>query len=292
MATQSPEYYIPEELILNILECSCVSIVQDLATQVPFYVPVNHFLQLRLVCKCFNRILTDCIRVKTEWIDPEWHWAGVPKEGKLMEQWLRHHQITNYINLKDRNTVEAVRNVCGSVWYNPGFFRLLKNLFYTPGISEEFRLWLQYRAPEIFTEHLIENEEYCRHPKTGDQSIQPRNLTLKDNKGAFQIEFVPGRYQFGCRFYCIPYLGYFATSVMSFKSPRQGVTIGGTGPVWLWYRSLYTGISAWPGRWHNIYWYLVVDYSAKRAFDSDSVVWEFGENTVVRMPSEKVELQD
>src|SRR5271170_6949163 len=113
MATQNPGYYIPEELILNILECSCVSIVQDLATQVPFYVPANHFLQLRLVCKCFNRILTNCIHVKTEWIDLEWTWARVPKEGKLMEQWLPDVQLNKYCGFKDRNTVEAVRNVCG-----------------------------------------------------------------------------------------------------------------------------------------------------------------------------------
>src|SRR5271170_3776033 len=97
MATQNPGYYIPEELILNILECSCVSIAQDLATQVP--IPVNHFLQLRLVCKCFNRILTNCIRVKTDWID-QWDWESIPKEGKLMEQWLPDLQLNNYCAFK------------------------------------------------------------------------------------------------------------------------------------------------------------------------------------------------
>ena len=287
MATQDAGYYIPEELILNILECSCVSIVQDLASQEPFPIPANHFLQLRLVCKCFNRIVTNCIRVKTEWLD-QWDWRRIPKEGKLMEQWLPDLQLNKYYAFKEANTVETVRNVCGSVWYNPGFFSLFKNLFCTPGTSEDFRVWLMYRAPDVFTKQLEENDEYYRRPKTGEQSIQPRNVILRDEKGKFEIEIVPGRNQFRYCFHCAPYQGYFATSVTSFKSPGQGVTISGTGPIWLWYRSIHIST---PGGWTGIYWYLVVDYAAKRAINSDGVVWEFGENTVVRMPSEKLELQ-
>jgi hypothetical protein len=284
--------YMPEELILDILECACASIIQDLTTTpslVPFSIPVNHFLQLRLVCKCFNRILTDCIRVTKplSWVsDSDSDCISV--NGVPIEQWLRNKQIWNWFHLKDGDTIENIRRVCGSVWYNPRFFPSFECLFCTAGTSEDVRVWLMYRAPEVFTEHLIENEEYCR-PKRGEQSIQPRRLSFEDEKGEFQIEFVPGRYQFEQCFHCVPYQGYFGTSMMSFKPPR-GVTVGGTGPFWLWYRSMFKSVPGELAR--TVYQYMVVDYGAKRAVNSASNGWEFGENTVMRMPSEKLQLQD
>ena len=142
------------KLILKILEFSCASIIQDLTTTPalgPFSIPVNHFLQLRLVCNCFNSILTDSIRF----------------EGRLIEDWLLDKQTWNWSRLKRRDTIENIRQVCGSVWYNPGFFETFRYLFCNSGTSEDVSV---YRAPEIFTQHLTENGEYCGS-KTGEQSI-------------------------------------------------------------------------------------------------------------------------
>ena len=134
MVTRTPRS-MPEELILNILECACASIVQDLTTipcPTQFSTPVNHFLQLRLVCKSFNRILTQCIRVK----------------GEPIEQWLRDLQIRIFHNLKDKITIEAIHKGCGNVWYNPGFYDTFTNTFSGAGISNDVTMSLLYRAPE------------------------------------------------------------------------------------------------------------------------------------------------
>jgi hypothetical protein len=159
MATQTPRS-MPEELILNILECACASIVQDLTVTIPspapFSTQVNHFLQLRLVCKAFNRILTHCIRVK----------------GEPIEQWLPDLQVKKLHNLKDKTTIQAIHRGCGNVWYNPGFYDSFRNGFWgpgsfcRPGISRDVIMWLLYRAPELFKERLTVNEEYSG-PKNG-----------------------------------------------------------------------------------------------------------------------------
>jgi hypothetical protein len=135
-------------------------------------------------------------------------------------------------------------------------------------------MWLLYRAPELFKEHLTVNGEYCC-PKMGEQSIQPR-LVLADFFNR-EVEYVRGRYKFRDAIY-VPSQNWYGTSILSLKSPPE-LTTRGPGPFWLWYSNMPF---CRPGVGATYCEYVAVDYGAKRAVHSDGIRWEFGENTVVR----------
>jgi len=223
---------IPEELILKILECACSSIIQDLAATPPppSAAPLlSHFLHLRLACKTFNRILTYSVLV----------------EHQPIQQWLLNWQRKkfNYLKPEDRMTVQDIHRACGKVWYNPSFLICFDSHFWaldTARESEEVLIWFLYLAPELFANRLTLNDEYLNRTEIEEQSIQPRIAEFREyGREAKEFEFTPGKYEFPEILLEIPYMGWFGTSVLSFRSPRSGLTVSGPGPFWLWYRSIW-----------------------------------------------------
>jgi hypothetical protein len=121
-------------------------------------------------------------------------------------------------------------------------------------------------------------------PKMGEQSIQTRLLLV--DFCYKEVDFVRGRYKLPDALYNVPCQNWYGTSILSFKSSR-GLTRG-PGPFWLWYSRIYCKPEVGAIRCN----YMVVDYGAKCAVHSDGVRWEFGENTVLRISAQNVELQD
>lgn len=147
-----------------------------------------------------------------------------------------------------------IKEYCGSIWYNPGFFSVFPQLFSDDScIQGDTLIWMMYQAPIWFAKKLVKNKEY----KTS------HTLEMSSE----EIEFCPGQYKLPCR---PPYgkeLSLVGTSIIRLKS--KWLEVQGDD-YWLWYRSH-------SGEMVNDMDYYLVDYRQQTFTCSFGIIWKIDE---------------
>lgn len=259
MATSTILERLPNEMITYIIEYACENIMRDLTRirfgpDYTFQKNLNRFVRLQLVCKTFYRLIHNTVLV-----------GGLPIGPRLLDLQMdrfRHylegcHNCAHKRRSWEGLTKEMIKEYCGPVWYNPGFFSVFPQLFSDDScIHEDTLIWIIYQAPIWFEKKLVKNKEY----KTSHTLEIPSE----------EIEFCPGHYKLPCR---LPYgreSSLFGTSVIRLRSNWLDVQ---GDDYWLWYRS-HRETS---GEMVNDIHYYLVDYRQQTVTCSFGIIWKIDE---------------
>jgi hypothetical protein len=279
-----------QELLIRILEQVGGSIVQDLVKlDIMNYHDgygrlLNRFLQLNLVSKLFNVLLTHYVHVD-----------GTPLRSRLLD--LQMQKLTNYLESaftfgrylmhnpsseslctwrSDRGIhitgADILRN-CGFVWKNPTFRSVCyPNLWLNPCwcvFLRETKIWLIFLLRDLFKDQLqVENMG------SGDDFIYNQGYKTTVRGWGYMstptIEFIVGQDKFLNRRQAP--VGWVGLSILSYKVQfRETITQGEgeEGRYWLWFVPYVCD-----GIVYCLFEYLVIDYKAMTAMDADLKMYD------------------
>ena len=242
---------LPEDILIQILQTVCESILDDLLIfrvcpeqDERFGLFLNQFLQLNLVCRSFHRHLTHSVRVR-----------GTPVRRKLLDlqtEKFKYLLETVGFIMREHNrmcspdfnsfwsiTIPHILLICGSVWNNPSFPSIFPQLFVEDSrVSYEAQLYLLYLVPSLFEKELVENDDYTADSDLEfdfDSLMQNHTYRFPDEEEPF--EFVPGKYRYphgiewDDNYYGQPCLG---TSILVMKDKELDLK-SEEGRYWLWF---------------------------------------------------------